>query len=230
MNTIHDMGGMDGMGPIETEPNEPVFHEPWEGRVLGLLLQIWFSPWSRGRNWGSFRVHLESIQADEYLRMSYYERWLERLLVDQLLRSDLVTPAELESGKADPNRPRPTLLPESPRSDRPRPTQLPESPRSDRPDPPANPGFRPEQRVRARNMHPRGHTRLPRYTRGKHGSVIRDHGVFALQDTDVNGQRLGDRLQHVYTVRFAARELWGDRASARDAVYVDLWEDYLEPA
>ncbi len=119
MNTIHDMGGMDGMGPIEAEPNEPVFHEPWEGRVLGLLLETWFGPWSRGRNWGSFRFALESIQADDYLRMSYYERGLEKLLVDRLLRSDLVTPAELESGKADPNRPRPTLLPESPRSDRP---------------------------------------------------------------------------------------------------------------
>ena len=216
MNTIHDMGGMDGMGPIEAEPNEPVFHEPWEGRVLGLLLETWFGPWSRGRNWGSFRFALESIQADDYLRMSYYERWLEKLLVDRLLRSDLVTPAELESGKADPNRPRPTLFPESPRSDR--------------PDPPASPGFRPEQRVRARNMHPRGHTRLPRYTRGKYGTVVRDHGIFALQDTDENGQRLGDRPQHVYTVHFAGRELWGDRAAARDAVYVDMWEDYLEPA
>ncbi len=217
MNTIHDMGGMDGMGPIETEPNEPVFHEPWEGRVLGLLLQTWFGPWSRGRNWGSFRFQLESIQADEYLRMSYYERWLEKLLVERLLRSDLVTPAELESGKADPNRPRPTLLPESPRSDRPA-------------DPPASPGFRPEQRVRARNMHPRGHTRLPRYTRGKYGTVVRDHGIFALQDTDDNGQRLGNRPQHVYSVHFTGRELWGDRAAARDTVYVDMWEDYLEPA
>ena len=210
------MGGMDGMGPVEPEPNEPVFHEPWEGRVLALLLPIWFGPWSRGRNWGSFRFELESIPAADYLRMSYYERWFTTLLVDRLLRSDLVTPAELESGKADPNRPRPTPLPESPRSDR--------------SDAPVNPGFRPEQRVRARNMHPRGHTRLPRYTRGKYGTVVRDHGIFALQDTDDNGQRLGDRPQHVYTVHFAARELWGDRAAARDAVYVDMWEDYLEPA
>ena len=84
--------------------------------------------------------------------------------------------------------------------------------------------------MRARNMHPRGHTRLPRYTRGKHGIVVRDHGVFALQDTDENGQRLGEPQQHVYTVRFTARELWGDEANERDAVYLDLWEDYLDPA
>ncbi len=216
MNTIHDMGGMDGMGPIEAEPNEPVFHEPWEGRVIGLLLQTWFGPWSRGRNWGSFRFALESIQADEYLRMSYYERWLERLLVDQLLRSDLVTPAELESGVADATLRRPTLFPEPPESQQ--------------EDVPVSPRFRPEQRVRARNMHPRGHIRLPRYTRGKRGTVVRDHGIFALQDTDVNGQSLGDPPQHGYTVRFTARELWGDEAHERDAVYVDLWEDYLEPA
>jgi nitrile hydratase len=84
--------------------------------------------------------------------------------------------------------------------------------------------------VRARNINPEGHTRLPRYTRGRRGRIVRDNGVFALQDTDVNGQSLGGRPQHVFTVRFAARELWGEQASARDSVYVDLWEDYLERA
>ena len=212
MNGVHDMGGMHGMGPIEPEPDEPPFHEPWEGRVWALQRQI--GRWGRGRNWGSFRFALESIPAADYLRMSYYERWFTALLVDRLLRSDLVTQAELESGEADPNRPRPTLLPA--------PTEVDV-------DVDMSPRFRPEQRVRARNIHPRGHTRLPRYTRDKHGTVVRDHGVFALQDTDVNGQRLGGPPQHVFTVRFTARELWGDDASERDAVYVDLWEDYLEP-
>ncbi len=214
MNGIHDMGGMDGMGSIEPEPNEPVFHEPWEARVYALMRSI--GRWGRGRNWPSFRFVLESIPAVDYLRMSYYERWFNQLLVDRLLGSDLVTPAELESGVADATLRRPTLFPEPPESQQ--------------EDVPVSPRFRPEQRVRARNLHPRGHTRLPRYTRGKRGTVVRDHGIFALQDTDVNGQSLGGRRQHVYTVHFAATELWGDRASARDAVYVDLWEDYLEPA
>ena len=213
MNGVHDMGGMHGMGPIELEPDEPPFHEPWEGRVWALQRQI--GRWGRGRNWGSFRFALESIPAADYLRMSYYERWFTALLVDRLLSSGLVTQAELESGEADPNRPRPTLLP---------------APTGVDVDVDVSPRFRLEQRVRARNMHPRGHTRLPRYTRDKHGTVVRDHGVFALQDTDVNGQRLGAPPQHVFTVRFTARELWGDDASERDAVYVDLWEDYLEPA
>ncbi len=218
MNGVHDMGGMHGMGPIEPEPNQPVFHEPWEGRVFALFTRG-LGPWGRGRNWGSFRFELESIPAAEYLRMSYYERWFT-MLVSRLLRSNLITAAELESGHADPDLPRPTVLPAS--------TGAPAG--SAQLDVELSPRFSPEERVRARDMHPRGHTRLPRYTRGKSGTVVRVHGVFDLQDTDVNGHRFGYRPQHVYTVCFAARELWGDRASARDAVYVDLWETYLEPA
>ena len=216
MNGVHDMGGMHGLGPIVHEANEPVFHAPWEGRAWGL--QRAMGPWGRGR-WGSTRYELERIPGADYLRMSYYERWFS-VLVNRLLRTGLVTEAELASGKPDPSRPRPALL-----------------------DPPRRPGggaarldlavraaFRVGHQVRARNVHPEGHTRLPRYVRGRRGRVIRDNGVFALQDTDVNGQSLGGKPQHVYTVRFASRELWGAQASARDSVSVDLWEDYLERA
>lgn len=214
MNGIHDMGGMHGMGSIEPEENEPVFHEPWEGRVYALALTI--GRWGRGRNWGSFRYELESIPPADYLRLSYYERWFRALLVDRLVESDLVTQEELDEGHADPTRPRPELFPEEPETT------------SAEPEP--SPRFFIEQRVRARNIHPAGHTRLPRYARDKHGTVVRLHGLFRLQDTDLNGQRLSDERQHVYTVRFAARELWGENASEREAVYVDLWEGYLEPA
>ena len=214
MNGIHDMGGMHGMGPIEAEPNEPVFHEPWEGRVYALGNAV--GRWGRGRNWGSFRFELESIPAADYLRMSYYERWFT-IRLNRLLRSNLVTEAELASGRADQTLPRPTLL-------------EPPADLSANDDREVSQRFTIDQNVRARNMHPRGHTRLPRYTRGKLGTITQVHGVFELQDTDVNGHRFGNRPQHVYTVRFAARELWGDRAAPRDAVYADLWEDYLEPA
>ena len=90
------------------------------------------------------------------------------------------------------------------------------------------PRFKPGDRVRARNIHPLGHTRLPRYARGRVGVVDRDHGVFIFPDTHALG--LGKKPQHVYSVRFAARELWGPAAPANDAVYVDLWDDYLDPA
>jgi nitrile hydratase len=93
---------------------------------------------------------------------------------------------------------------------------------------PAAPLFQVGQGVRARNLHPTGHTRLPRYVRGKLGAIDRDHGVYVFPDT--NARFEGEKPQHVYSVRFAARELWGDQASARDSVYVDLWDDYLEPA
>jgi hypothetical protein len=88
--------------------------------------------------------------------------------------------------------------------------------------------FQVGQRVRARNMHPVGHTRLPRYARGKFGTIDRDHGVFVFPDT--NAHFLGEKPQHVYSVRFAARELWGNQAAPQDSVYLDMWDDYLEPA
>ena len=217
MNTIHDMGGMDGFGPIEPEENEPVFHHRWEGRVFALTRAV--GRWGRGRDWPGFRFTLESIPPDEYLRMSYYERWFH-MMTSRLLGSDLITDTELETGYADPGAVTPEMLPAS---------------RSGSPgfglldlDVPAR--FSPGDLVRARNLHPRGHTRQPRYVRGRVGTVVEDFGVYALQDSDAAGQQPGDRPQHVYSVRFEARELWGDRAGAGDSVYVDLWEDYLEPA
>ena len=210
MNGIHDMGGMTGMGPIEQEPEEPVFHAEWERRVFALSMRI---PIGR-----SFRFELEKIPAANYLCMSYYERWF-KVLADAVLRNNLATSTELESGQANPSQ-----LPPAPPQE-----ATDESPKSEEAGVRVSPLFHPQQRVRARNLHARGHIRLPRYTRGKRGTVIRDHGIFDLQDTDENGQQLGKRKQHVYTVRFSARELWGTRAEMRDAVYVDLWEDYLEP-
>jgi nitrile hydratase len=214
MNGIHDMGGMDGFGPVEAEENEPVFHERWEGRVYALFFHGLF-PWYRGRNLPHLRFALESIRPDEYLRMFYYERWYE-VIRNNLLRADLVTTRELEMGHRDPARPLPTQYPGSTEG---------------RSAPPAPaPGFSIDDEVRVRNLHPRGHTRVPRYARGKQGIVVTDNGVWSLPDTDENGQGLGNFPQHVYTVRFESRELWGERASPRDVVYMDLWEEYIELA
>jgi len=84
------------------------------------------------------------------------------------------------------------------------------------------------QKVRARNMNPVGHTRLPRYARGKTGVIDRNHGVFLFPDTTAHF--LGEKPQHVYSVRFSARELWGEEAKPQDGIYLDLFDDYLEPA
>ena len=218
MNGVHDMGGMHGMGPIGHDPDQPVFREPWEGRVWALYRAT--GPYGRGI-WRNFRFELEQIAPSEYLRMPYYERWFT-VLVNRLVRSGYITPEELASAKANPDAPTPVLPPAPP----PVPGAIPGASRLDLP---VRARYRTGQRVRARNIHPEGHTRLPRYVRGKRGVITKDHGVWALQDTDAAGERVGGP-QHVYTVRFASRELWGDVASRSDAVYVDMWEDYLERA
>lgn len=213
---IHDMGGMGGMGPVEAEPNEPVFHAPWEARVFALRRLL--VPWGLGGSWGSFRYAQERVPAAEYLRLSYYERWFAAL-VEVLRANGVVSEAELARGAADPQAPR--------QERRERPPQAPLGFGLLDLDVPAR--FAVGDAVRARDVHPAGHTRLPRYARGKRGTVVRDNGVYALQDTDGRGQQLGDSPQHVYTVRFTSRELWGDRGAERDAIYVELWENYLEP-
>lgn len=90
------------------------------------------------------------------------------------------------------------------------------------------PKFKPGDKIVAKNIHPAHHTRLPRYVRGKRGEVDRDHGVFSFPDTNAHGG--GAKAQHVYSVRFQARELWGADASAKDSLYIDLWDDYMDPA
>jgi nitrile hydratase subunit beta len=223
MNGIHDLGGMQDMGPVVRDPDEKAFHEAWEGRVWGLLRAM--GPF-RAKPVPNFRYELEIIPPADYLRMSYYERFLHNL-VKWLLKDGLITQAELDSGHADPGSPRytPRLTPPMAAA------QLAERtvPRRNEVQLPAR--YHRGEPVRARNLNPVGHTRLPRYVRGKLGTIVRVSGVFNLEDTDTEGYSLpGDNPQPVYLVRFGARELWGEQAGRRDAVLIELWEDYLERA
>jgi nitrile hydratase beta subunit len=219
MNGVHDMGGQQGMGPVQYEQNEPVFHAWWEGRVyvLNRAMRAW-RKWSLDTD----RHGIELLDPVDYLRMSYYERWLKRLEI-QVVKYGFVTKEELESGKAAPGSikatPALTLASSAGWLSRGIPSSQ---------DPQVPPSFTVGQRVRARNINPLGHTRLPRYARGKTGVVHRDHGVYVFPDT--NAHFRGEKRQHVYSVRFTAGELWGDSASRRDAVYLDMWDDYLERA
>ena len=90
------------------------------------------------------------------------------------------------------------------------------------------PKFAVGDRIRVRDRNPAGHTRVPRYTRGREGAIRQDYGVFIFPDTNARGE--GKKPQHLYSVRFAARELWGPEAKARDCVHLDMWDDYLDPA
>lgn len=218
MNGIHDMGGTHGMGPIQHEQNEPVFHEPWEGRVYALTRVV------RDRNYNldNGRHQIELLPPADYLRMSYYEKWATRM-INQLLKSGVITHEELERGS-----PAPGTVKGTPAVTAAMVPALVTRRNSARRDVSARARFKVGQRVRARNMHPTGPTRLPRYARGKRGVIAIDHGVFVFPDT--NGLFLGENPQHVYSVRFTGRELWGNQASPHDFVHIDMWDDYLERA
>jgi nitrile hydratase len=219
MNGVHDMGGMQDMGAVQSEKNEPVFHQRWEGRVWGMM---WLgSAWGKW-NLDAMRHAIERIPPADYLRMSYYEKWLAAL-VDLVTGRGLVTRAELESGKpaAGSAKATPPVKAEG----------VPALIARGNPvkrDVAVAARFQVGQRVRGRNINPTTHTRLPRYARGKLGTVERDHGVFLFADSNAHFQ--GEKPQHLYSVRFAARELWGEQAAPRDSVYVNLWDDHLEPA
>ena len=219
MNGVHDMGGMHGMGPVHAEQNEPVFHEPWEGRVYAMNRAM--RAWQRW-NLDNDRHAIELLPPADYLRMSYYERWAHRLAA-QVVKYGLVSKEEIDSGRAAPGSTKATPALSLATSARWLTRGIPSSQDSK-----VRPLFNVRQHVRARNTNPTGHTRLPRYVRGKTGVIVRDHGVYLFPDSNAHFQ--GEKRQHVYSVRFAATELWGETASPRDSVHLDLWDDYLERA
>ena len=201
MNGVHDLGGTHGFGTVIAEPDEPVFHTRWEGRVRAMMGRTV----GRFYNLDEFRHAIERMPPDEYLRASYYERWLhgvETLLVEK----GIIAPDELATGKATHSIPAPLPARE--------------------PAPRLQPQFKAGDRVETLNMHPRGHTRIPRYARGKHGVIRMVYGPFLLPDANAHGKKV---WQTCYAVEFAAPELWGDDASPNDRVCVDLWESYLKP-
>jgi nitrile hydratase len=213
------MGGMHGMGPVQREENEPVFHEWWEGRVFALNRAV--MAWGKW-NIDASRHQRELIPPAEYLRMSYYEKFLAGM-TELLIKFGLVTRQEVDSGKpaSGSTKASPPMTADTVAALVTRGTPASRNV-------PSAPKFRVGQRVRARNINPTGHTRLPRYARGKPGFVERDHGVFVFPDT--NAHFLGESPQHLYSVRFSARDLWGDQARPQDAVYMNLWDDHLESA
>jgi len=217
MNGVHDMGGLQDMGPIQYEKDEPVFHAEWEGRVYGIDASL-----RAAEKWNldTWRHEIELLPPADYLRMTYYERWL-RINEQLMVKHGLVTPRELAAGAPDPGSakatPALTRAAAASRLNRGIPSNH---------DPAVQPFFEVGQRVRARNLNPTGHTRLPRYARGKVGIIARDHGVYTFPDSNAHLQ--GEKRQHVYSVRFPARELWGEHASPRDSVHLDMWDDYLE--
>ena len=215
MNGVHDMGGQHGLGAIVPEPESSPFHAAWEARAHAMVIT---SP-TRG-NIDAGRHQRERIPGATYLAMSYYERWFEGLC-QMLLAGGFVSPEELATAIGDSAAPeaKPRLTSSEVA------TALARSGSYVRSSA-AHPAFAVGDRVRARNLHPVGHTRLPRYARGRVGIVTHHHGAHVFPDSHAYGG--GEDPQPLYTVRFTARELWGPEASSKDTVSLDLWEPYLE--
>lgn len=218
MNGPQDVGGMMGFGPVAPEANEPIFHAEWEGRALGVTLAAGaLGTWPLDET----RLSRESLPPAVYYSSSYYEIWT-RALENQLVKHGLVTPEELAAGNADP-RPahekqlRPEMVAPSLAKGKPTERNLDSTPR-----------FVPGDRVRARNIHPKGHVRLPRYLRGHIGVIEADHGGHVFPDTNAHG--LGEQPQRLYTVVFDGAEVWGEGCEPGLTISADLWESYLENA
>jgi nitrile hydratase len=217
-NSIHDMGGMHGFGPVIPEPNEPVFHARWEGRVLALQRAIGYT-----RLWtiDGVRASLEALPPVEYLRSSYYRRWFLGL-ENRLLGYNLVGADEIAAGHA--LRPGLRLNRKLTAADVERTLNR---GHFERPAP-APARFKEGDRVRTTNINPTTHTRLPRYARDKLGTVEAVRGCHECPDKAAIGA--GDDPQWLYTVVFAGRELWGEGADPTLTVSIEAFEPYLLPA
>jgi len=221
VNGGQDLGGMQGFGAVIEEANEPNFHAEWEGRAMAMVVALGaLGQWNIDQS----RHARESLNPADYLAFPYYRIWIEgveKLLLDR----GLITPDELPTGQqaqSPPDGLNPPLPPQKVwdalhalggAADRPAQSQ---------------PVFQAGDTVRTINIHPNGHTRLPRYARGKTGTITKvlGHHVFP----DSAGNNFGDDPKWLYQVTFTAQELWGQDAHPGDRVTLDLWEPHFVEA
>lgn len=209
MDGIHDLGGRDGFGDIDFDPDEPVFHARWEGRVFGTAIAAMMAG---GFNTPMFRHAIERMDPAHYLTSSYYEHWLTAVAT-LATENGLIDSDELVRRTGD------------------FPLSRPVSPRAgdvglEAPSDAAR--FSPGDKVRVRERHPFGHTRCPWYVRGKRGVVERFEGNFAVPEIEAHARE--QVPEATYGVRFDAHEVWGEAAEPNSSIHVDLYERYLEQA
>lgn len=229
MNGMHDVGGTDGFGPIEREENEPVFHEPWEARMRAITTLVIKK--CRIYNLDEGRHASERMHPVFYLGSSYYQTWLLRLEA-LLLEKGVLTEEEIADKRTQISpvsytshlQPYRKVQPLMPSVQRREVLQVTRGTRQK--NEPIQPKFAPGTVVRVKEMSPLGHTRVPRYIRGKVGVVEECHGNYFLPDVRVHEGI--DVYQPVYQIRFNAQDIWGEDASPNDKLLIEMWEDYLE--
>jgi nitrile hydratase len=215
MNGVHDMGGMHSFGPVQPEPNEPTFHSEWEGRCVALNRAMYFT---RLWNIDQGRAAIENLPPQLYLRLSYYERWalrLQNLLTEHGLVDvdEIAAGHALRAGKPLARKLLPADVSRLKGGAYGREAKTP-------------PRYKPDDRVRTRNLNPPTHTRLPRYARGRVGVVESIRGCHVFPDSAAIGQ--GENPQWLYTVCFDGRELWGEDSDRHLKVSIEAFEPYLE--
>jgi len=222
MNGIHDVGGMDGFGPVDTTEGEDTFHEAWEGRT--------YAGFVAGLGTGTFGIDefrhaIERMPPADYLTATYYDRWL-RAVTRLFVENGVLDPgavrdrtAAFEAGEA--------TLPERTDPDRMGELAAGVAEAYESGGETSEPAFDPGDRVVVRNHHPSGHTRCPGYLRRAEGEVRASRGAHTYPDAAAHGE---ERAEPLYNVRFDPEELWGDRADRNGSVSADLWEPYLAPA
>jgi len=216
MNGAHDLGGMMGFGPVNAGKSEPLFHANWEKRALGITICCdCLGAWTIDES----RFAIESIPPAKYLTGNYYQNWI-RALETLLLRHGFVSEHELRTGIKQTDDPRAgnAITPEM--VDGMLASGTCQKPIA------SKPRFSPGQQVRTKNIHPTGHTRLPRYARGKTGVIETVQGSFTFPDDSARGK--SDSVQWLYTVVFQSAELWGEATDRSVRVSIDAWESYLD--
>ena len=206
MDGVHDLGGLDGFGPVEHTASEPLFDEDWERRAFRLMIG-WIG--AKNPSGGRFRHSIERMAPEHYLSSPYYEHWLTGAAT-MAVDAGVTTPDELDrraGGHFPLSGPDRGVLPDD------------LTPRT-------TPRFAVGDEVRVRQWHPPGHTRAPRYVQGRRGTVVRVDGAFDIDDIAAHSDAtVADPL---YSVRFTSRELWGEAGADGEVMHVDLFERYLE--
>lgn len=223
MDGIHDLGGLIGFGKVEMEEDEPLFQARWEGRVFAMAELC--AAHGLIPNVDAFRHAIERMEPVAYLTQGYYGRWLS-MVETHMHELGHVSHEEMARSVAERGAEAPqigvsALCPPYPQNSPPASGSGDAKRSIEQP-----PRFSAGQAVLARNLSARGHTRLPRYVRGKRGAIHKVHSAWVLPDTNAHG--LGENPQYLYTVAFSGSVLWGEGGDPATTVFIDLFEEYLD--